>query len=256
MSNEKTLNWIDTAVIAAAIATVPLVVIEAREAHTPLTSAANWIIWLVFLADLATDFWRRAGLGQKLFSFVIVVLSFPLLPDILALSRLARLTRLARLLRVAGVAEKALPAFQRAVDRIGVRYVAGISMLSVWLGGGLFYLAEPEAVGSVWNGVWWAVVTTTTVGYGDISPVTLAGRIVGVELMLIGIGLLATLGGSLTAFFIGSDSDDCLGRIEERLNRIDELLKHGQTSDRPKGPETSGERSPSRVASSDAMRKG
>ena len=43
-------------------------------------------------------------------------------------------------------------------------YVAGVSMLSVWVGGGLFYVAEPEAVGSVWNGLWWAVVTITTVG--------------------------------------------------------------------------------------------
>ena len=84
---------------------------------------------------------------------------------------------------------------------------------------------EPESVGSVWNGVWWAVVTTTTVGYGDISPVTLLGRILGVVLMVVGIGLLATLEGSVAAFFIGSDSDDRLGRIEERLSGIEESLK-------------------------------
>ena len=146
MSKEKALNWIDAAVIVAAAATAPLVIIESRQVNSQLTSAANWIVWLVFLADLAADFWRRAGIGQKLFSFAIVVLSFPAFPDILALSRLARLTRLARLFRVAGVVQKTLPAFQRTVGRSGVRYVAGISLLSVWLGGGLFYLAEPESV--------------------------------------------------------------------------------------------------------------
>ena len=225
MRNEKALKWIDAAVIVAAVATVPLVVIEARAAGSPVTVAVNWIVWLVFLADFAADFWRRAGVGRKAFSFAIVVLSFPALPELLALSRLARLTRLARMLRVAAVASKALPAFQRTVGRGGVVYVAGISMLSVWLGGGLFYLAEPEAVGSVWNGVWWAVVTITTVGYGDISPATLVGRILGVILMLFGIGLFATLGGSVAAFFIGSDSDERLGRIEERLGGIESSLK-------------------------------
>ena len=225
MRNEKPLKWIDAAVIVAAVATIPLVVIEARAVSSPATAAANWIVWLVFLGDFAADFWRRAGFGQKAFSFAIVILSFPALPEILALSRLARLTRLVGLIRMVGVAGKALPAFQRTVGRGGLVYVAGVSMLSVWVGGGLFYVAEPEAVGSVWNGLWWAVVTITTVGYGDISPVTLVGRMLGVVLMLVGIGLFATLGGSVAAFFVGSDSDDRLGRIEERLSGIESSLK-------------------------------
>lgn len=221
----KALKWIDTAVIAAAVATVPLVGIEAGGASTPLTLAAGWIVWLVFLADLAAGFWRRAGVGQNLLSLAIVVLSFPAFHELLALSRLARLTRIIPLLRLAAVAGKALPAFERIVGRRGVRYVVGISLLAVWLGGGLVYLAEPEAVGSVWNGVWWAVVTASTVGYGDISPATLLGRIVGVTLMLVGIGLFATLGGSVAAHFIGSDSDDRLGSIDERLSRIETSLE-------------------------------
>ena len=219
------LKWLDRAVIVGAIATVPLVIIDARELGTPLTTAADWLVWLVFLADLAGDYRRRAGAGQKLASFAIVVLSFPALHEVLALSRLARLARLVQLLRVAAVVPKALPVFRRTVGRRSVRYVASVSLLSVWLGGGLFYLAEPERVGSVWTGLWWAVVTATTVGYGDISPVTFPGRLVGVALMLVGIGAFATLGASFAAFFIESGRDDRLCRIEERLGQIQESLE-------------------------------
>ena len=69
-----------------------------------------------------------------------------------------------------------------------------VTVLAVVSGGGLFFLAEPESVGGFWTGVWWAVVTATTVGYGDIAPATLTGRLVGVALMIIGISLFATLG--------------------------------------------------------------
>ena len=219
------LKWLDRAVIVGAVATVPLVVIDAHGISTPLTTAADWLVWLVFLVDLVGDFRRRAGAAQKSVSFAIVILSFPALHELLALSRLARLTRLAQLLRVAALVPKALPIFQRTVGRRSVRYVASVSLLSVWLGGGLFYLAEPERVGSVWTGLWWAVVTATTVGYGDISPITFLGRMIGVALMFVGIGAFATLGGSVTAFFVGSDTDDRLRRIEERLGRIQASLE-------------------------------
>ncbi len=101
----------------------------------------------------------------------------------------------------------------------------GVTVLAVMAGGGLFFLAEPESVGGFWTGVWWAVVTATTVGFGDFAPATLTGRLVGVGLMLLGISLLATLGASVAAYFIESDSGDRLARIEERLARIEESLK-------------------------------
>ena len=67
--------------------------------------------------------------------------------------------------------------------------------VTVLVGGALFSLAEPDAD---WvDGIWWAIVTLTTVGYGDFSPETLAGRWVGAFVMAGGIGSVAILTGLL-----------------------------------------------------------
>ena len=226
--NDTILRRIDGSVIVAALATVPLVVLDARGVRASWLVAANWVVWLVFLVDFVADFARKNGTGRKLFSFAIVALRFPALPGILSLSRLARLSRLSRivrLLRVASAVPKAQIALQRIAGRSGIRYLLGITVIAVMSGGGLFSLAEPEAVEGCWSGVWWAIVTATTVGYGDIAPATITGRLIGVILMLVGISLFATLGASVAAYFIESDTEDWMARIEDRLARIEELLK-------------------------------
>lgn len=61
---------------------------------------------------------------------------------------------------------------------------------------------EPEV--SLLNGIWWSIVTLTTVGYGDISPVTTGGRIIAVLIMFFGIGLLGMLSGTLATVLISN----------------------------------------------------
>ena len=56
------------------------------------------------------------------------------------------------------------------------------------------------------EGLWWALVTLTTVGYGDVASVTTGARITGVLLMLTGIGALAFITANIAAFFVDSDS--------------------------------------------------
>jgi voltage-gated potassium channel len=73
-------------------------------------------------------------------------------------------------------------------------------------------------------GVWWAVVTVTTVGYGDVYPTTVAGRIVAIVLMLVGVGFLAVLTATIASRFVKEDRSaestaitDALARIEAEL---------------------------------------
>jgi voltage-gated potassium channel len=50
--------------------------------------------------------------------------------------------------------------------------------------------------------LWWAIVTTTTVGYGDYTPVTLAGRIIATAVMIVGVGLIGTISATVAAWFV------------------------------------------------------
>lgn len=75
--------------------------------------------------------------------------------------------------------------------------------------GYIIHLIEPDNFPTVFEGIWWAVVTTATIGYGDYAPVTFAGRITGIILMLVGIAIvssyfvsLATVAVSMQAAFI------------------------------------------------------
>jgi voltage-gated potassium channel len=113
------------------------------------------------------------------------------------------------------------------LGRAGFVYVLGLTVIVIVVGGWLMSLLEPETVkGDFWSGVWWATVTASTVGYGDISPTTGPGRIIAVGLMIIGIRLFGTLAASITTYFVSREQDhELLQRIERIERLLDELVR-------------------------------
>ena len=74
-----------------------------------------------------------------------------------------------------------------------IAILISISSISIaWL--------EPDI--SLSNGFWWSIVTLTTVGYGDISPTTLGGRIIATMMMFLGIGLLGLFSATLASVLV------------------------------------------------------
>ena len=70
------------------------------------------------------------------------------------------------------------------------------------------YTAQPEVFENAFSGLWWAVSTLTTVGYGDIYPVTVAGKALGAIISMLGIGLIAIPTGILSAGFVEQNRTD------------------------------------------------
>ena len=224
----------EAAVLLAALATVPLIIAQEQGATGSLIAAADWLIWAVFAVDyvlgLAASERKGPYVRSNKLNAAVVIISFPTLPALLSAVRIARVIQLARAARVGATIVRALPILRAILGRQGFLYVASLTALIVITSGSLLAIIEPETVkGSVGSGVWWAVVTATTVGYGDIAPVTVPGRLIAIIVMLGGVSLISTLSASIAAYFVGQDSDSALARIEDKLHRIEQRLDDDRT---------------------------
>ena len=127
-------------------------------------------------------------------------------------------------------------AVARAATPRGAAIVIATASTVMTVGAGtVMTVLDHENYPSVGSGLWWAAQTVTTVGYGDNVPMTLAGRVVAVLVMLLGIGFLTVITAAITSSFVSrsrleqTPSDaatttveaDELQKINERLERIE-----------------------------------
>jgi voltage-gated potassium channel len=209
----------------------------------------NWAIWLAFVAEVVIMLRVVPDRGRWLrdhpLDLAIVIFTPPFLPASLQAARVFRLLRLLRLAK-AGVLAR------RVFSTEGVRDAAVLTLLAVFGNGVAFAGAEKEEHLSAWDGVWWAITTVTTVGYGDpdVSVTTDGGRIIAIFLMVTGIGFVAVMTAAAAERFVRSGPAEEQAReerlaieeraqaqrraIEERLDqiiaRLDSLERRGQIS--------------------------
>lgn len=192
-------------------------------------------IWGIFTVDYVTRFIvnkeKKEFFKKNIFD-LIAILPFNEVLSLFRVSRLFRVAQLARLSRLTkglrlfrafgflGVLRKRLDEFLHTNGFIYVLYTAAAMILASSIAMG--YL-ENKTFG---DALWWSIVTTTTVGYGDISPVTPAGRIIAVVLMLLGIGLIGMLTGTITTYFT-----NCGSIAEKPSGDCTALVKIAQTLD-------------------------
>ena len=144
-----------------------------------------------------------------------------------------RIFRIIRIVRILFLTKRFSGRFSSFLRTNGFIYVLMVTIGTVLIGATSIYYIEFANAGKTFgDALWWSFVTVTTVGYGDLSPVSGAGRITAAVLMIVGIGFIGMLTGTIATYFLGRKKRSgikCEGQILDltELAKEDFLLVKG-----------------------------
>jgi len=206
----------DIALIASIFLSMAVVLLESvadfRASHGAFLRTAEWFFTVLFTLEYAARLacvQRSGHYARSFFGVVDLLAILPtyisvLIPGAQALTviRTLRILRVFRVLKLASYvheSEQLLHAMARSRRKISV-FLFGVASIAV-IFGSLMYLVEGPEHGftSIPRGIYWAIVTLTTVGYGDISPVTSLGQTISAFIMVLGYGIIAVPTGIVTS---------------------------------------------------------
>lgn len=205
----------------------------------------NWIIWLFFvletvvLTSLVKNKWLY--LRSNWMNLLIISAGLPLLwgggAYAAALRSLRVLLIFPLLLTTSSTVRKVL-----SRNHLGTTLLVALAFT---LMSGLLISGIDPSIGDVWEGIWWAWVTVSTVGYGDAVPHTAAGKVFGAIVIMFGVGFFSLLTASFSAYFVSRgeveieqeeaeeiyrlrDIERRIESMEQTLQRIEARLSQGR----------------------------
>jgi len=160
------------------------------------------VIIMLFSAEYLLRIYVAKKRLKYIFSFYGLIDLFAVLPFYLTLGldlRTVRLFRLLRLLRIFKLLKysKALHRFQRAFMLVKEEMLlfGFVALITLYLSSvGIYYFenaAQPDQFQSIFHSLWWALITLTTVGYGDMFPITAGGKLFTFFVLIVGLGIVA-----------------------------------------------------------------
>ena len=211
----------DIVLLVVIVVSIALVMLESvksvRENNRELLKILEWVITIIFTLEYILRIVIINKPWRYIFSFYGIIDFLSVIPSYLGLVivgshslmiiralRLLRVFRILKLTRYTQAGSSLARALWNSRAKISV-FIFFISIIVV-LVGTLMYLVEGDAGGftSIPRSIYWAIVTLTTVGYGDISPITPLGQFLASALMIIGYAIIAVPTGIVTAEMIKS----------------------------------------------------
>lgn len=189
-----------------------------------------WQMWLdrSVLIILTMDYIGRFILAKdkKVFFIENILNLLAIIPysSALRIFRITRLTKLTRLSIIGAFPRKAFRKVKIFLNTNGLKNMIFFTIVAILFGSvGIMYTENM----SITDSLWWAFVTATTVGYGDLSPSTNLGRLIAAVLMIFGIGLIGSITSTITSYFLKIEKkdfkEDTITLIKGRLDDISNL---------------------------------
>ena len=195
---------------------------------------SDWIVWSFFIIEtiILTTLCKNkiSYLSSNWINILIIIGGIPVLWGVASHSGILRTLRLLLMISLlVGVSNT----IRDVLSRNQLGKVLGISFVIIMMAGLLITGIDP-AIETPIDGIWWAWVTVTTVGYGDLVPTSDVGRFFGAFIILLGVFLFSLLTAAISAFFISKEEEKIkekedvsikkLIHIEKRLEQLEKKL--------------------------------
>lgn len=183
----------------------------------PQGAYLDWFVWGLFVVDYTT----RVSVADRKWEFIK---KHPL--DLIAIIpldqifRAARIIRLVRVVRLISILKRERSVFEGVLEKYKIDRIFIFIVALLFLSTIAMKWVEPSFE-TYADSLWWAIVTTTTVGYGDLYPETLPGRVIASFLMIVGIGTIGVVTGTVASIFTASRKEELPVELEYVKKKID-----------------------------------
>jgi voltage-gated potassium channel len=233
LNNKKLIFLYEVTMIILTIIAVVMVALEYFIQQTSYEVYVFNIIDKGILIIFALDYFTRLILSENKFQFIknniidfISIIPFNSVFQTARVFRITKLLKLTKLFRIIILLRKLKKKMDKFLKTNNFNYVLWFTIFTVIIGAFGFSITESKPFS---DALWWSFVTVTTVGYGDVSPTTGIGRVFASILMLIGIGFIGMLTGTISTFFINkkvsnrSLKENTIESIKKSLDDFDNL---------------------------------